>query len=85
VQVLVPAAAGSCPPHDFVRVVLKNDAKKKIGGLNAGVAAVAAAGVNGQAEHDYGERLVSICSKCNKYEGDLGSAEHNCCDKCCVT
>ncbi len=85
VQVLVPAAADLCPPHEFETRVLKNDATNRNGGLNASVAPVGiGAGVNAQSEHDHGERLVIYCKKCGKREGELGAPMQSTKGGCCV-
>ena len=70
---LVPAAAGLCPPHDFETRVLKNDATNRNGGLHASTPVGIGAGVNAQSEHDHGERMVSICKKCGETRGELGA------------
>jgi hypothetical protein len=73
VQVLVPAAAGLCPPHDFESHVVQNHATNRNGGLNASTPVGIGAGLNAQSEHDYGQRVVSICKKCGKTLGELGA------------
>ena len=69
----VPTVTGLCPPHDFEIRVLKNDATNRNGGLNASTPVGFGAGVNALSEHDRGERMVSICKKCGKTVGELGS------------
>jgi hypothetical protein len=71
--VLVPAGGGLCPPHDFETNVVQNHATNRNGGLHASTPVGIGAGLNAQNEHDYGQRVVSVCRKCGAKVGELGA------------
>ena len=75
---LVSATAGLCPPHDFEVRVLKKDATNRNGGISDSTPV--GIGLKAQSENDHGERMVSICKKCEKTAGELGSPVNQ---KCC--